>query len=348
MEKKNIEKKNKEIKKLNRELKKLKNVSHSKKGGAIKLTDFVSTKDTECADFLGKKEGEPCSSCTIVDAIVQYTDTIIPNMSNSEKFDKTSKLPDQIKLAANVLNCDTEMCVVSHPQFKKFVLRNHIINRRDLESEIEHNFKVKGPRDNTKWLNNEDIDDNLNQWAITFPQFFPCPFAMIDFDKMGEPLHRYNLSDIYKGKHRAFGKEKRECDTFACAINTDKHTGGGQHWMALFVDMRGKNGEPWTVEFFNSTGSPPAQSIVNWMVRTSEYLKQFRSNNTNNANNTISGPVDVIYVTNIQHQRSKTECGMYTLFYIRSRLEGKSYQLFLSGERVSDDAMIEFRKHCFR
>ena len=315
------------LKKENKRLKRL-NYSNRKIGGTVNLNDFVTTSKSECADHLNKKKGEPCSSCTIVDAIVQFTEAL--GVSNTKIKDK-SILSPEIQIAAEVLQCDSESCVISHPKFKKFAISNHIVNKHELENQLVENFKIQGPKETTTWLNNEDIDFTLKEWEKTFTEFgfFPCPFAMIDFDKTREPLHKHNLVDIYTGKIN-----KKCYKTFGCAINTDVHTGNGKHWMALFVDMRS---DIWTIEFFNSSGRPPAQSIVNWMARTAEYLKQFKNNS-----------VEIIYVTNIEHQQSNTECGMYTLFYIRSRLEGKSYQLFLSGERISDESMIEFRKHCFR
>jgi hypothetical protein len=52
-------------------------------------------------------------------------------------------------------------------------------------------------------------------------------------------------------------------------------------------------------------------------------------------------------VTDVRHQDSQTECGLYILFYIRARLEGRPCAEF-ARSRIPDAAMAEFRSHVFR
>jgi hypothetical protein len=241
--------------------------------------------------------------------------------------------------AKQTLKCDSESCVVSHPTFQKFAIKNKIASNSELEENLDTRFKIEGPRNSTAWLSNYDIDKTLEDWAFKFEDFFPCPFAMIDFDRMGDPLHRYNMHDIYNGKHKKntiMGTVKLPCRTFGCAINTDVTAGKGKHWMALFVDMRGS--EVWTIEFFNSTGAPPQKSIVNWMKKTKDDLDSKLD---------FKPDAEICIVSSLEHQESNTECGLYTLFYIRARLENIPYARFLEQE-IPDENMIEFRKHCFR
>ena len=54
-------------------------------------------------------------------------------------------------------------------------------------------------------------------------------------------------------------------------------------------------------------------------------------------------------VTSVAHQRSQTECGPYSLYYIRRRLEGAPVETFTDPKvRISDEAMEEFRRYLFR
>jgi hypothetical protein len=124
--------------------------------------------------------------------------------------------------------------------------------------------------------------------------------------------------------------------------------------MAIFVDMRGPE---WTIEFFNSAGDSPEDSIIQWMGRTKNYLDLFiEDHNNQNYNNqnantyklTTTQPVKLVIAASVSHQESSTECGLYTLFYIRSRLEYVPYSRFLEDAEIPDESMIEFRKHCFR
>jgi len=338
--------------------KNLKKKSSTRKGGRnrhkININDFVTTNQGECADFVGNCE--ICSETNIINAVVKIFNNFEQNMNNIENNIENNidqnKNSDIIKnivnKAKNELNCNSEFCVVTHPEFKKRALRNNMVTRKELDINAKKRFKIKGPRNNVDWLSNYDIDTTLQDWACKFEDFFPCPFAMIDFDKMNDALNAYNLIDIYLGKYAkmcTLGNIKIPCRTFGCAINTDLSSGSGKHWMAIFVDMRGPE---WSIEFFNSAGDRPQNSIVQWMSRTKNYLDQFIQNGQQNNNITTTQPVKIVTVSSVEHQESSTECGLYTLFYIRCRLENVPYSRFLEDEEIPDESMMEFRKHCFR
>lgn len=307
----------------------------------ININEFVTTNTGECADFVGN--GGICSTNNIINAVVQvFGDDSTANMSNN-----TDLVKNIVNKAKKELQCNSEFCVVTHPEFKKHVIRKNIISKKDLEQNAKQRFKIKGPRNNVDWLSNYDIDTTLQDWACKFEDFFPCPFAMIDFNKTNDYLNVLNLVDIYLGKYAkicTLGKINIPCRTFGCAINTDVSSGKGKHWMAIFVDMRGPE---WSVEFFNSAGDRPQSSIVQWMARTKQYLDDFIQNNQNGGLTTTK-PVKILTAASVSHQESNTECGLYTLFYIRCRLENVPHSRFLEDNEIPDESMIEFRKHCFR
>jgi hypothetical protein len=202
---------------------------------------------------------------------------------------------------------------------------------------LERSFKAAGPRDSLALLSNFNIDETLQRWARIYPRFFPCPFAMIDFDRNGDLFGTVDLPAVLAGRVAAdlgpaHGKVRRPCDTFGCVVNTDPSHLGGHHWFAMFVDCRA---EPWTVEYFNSVGSPPPKPIVGWQERTRAALAA------------LGKQVRAVIATDLDHQDSQTECGLYSLYYIRRRLEGVPHTFFAT-ERIPDAAMTEFRKHIFR
>ena len=59
------------------------------------------------------------------------------------------------------------------------------------------------------------------------------------------------------------------------------------------------------------------------------------------------GGVAAVPVTDLRHQESQTECGVYVLYYIRRRLEGAPYAVFQETP-TADDEMMGFRRHLFR
>lgn len=235
--------------------------------------------------------------------------------------------------------CGTEACVV-----KK------ILPKREAETVLRTYFKPQGPRDTTELLSNEHIDEILEVWAGRYPDFFCCPFSMMDFEHRPSEFARVNLASVYRGRAPQWVREEgrsrrayRPCRTFACVLNTDVSTGRGKHWVAVFADMRSREAsEPWTVEYFNSAGNPPSPQVTRWMERAAEELRALRNGEG------PPGPVHTVPVTRVTHQRSRTECGPYTLFYVRSRLEATPYKAFATGGRISDEKMEAFRAHLFR
>ena len=51
-------------------------------------------------------------------------------------------------------------------------------------------------------------------------------------------------------------------------------------------------------------------------------------------------------VSNLRHQKSKSECGVYSLFYIWARVHNIPPEQF-SKNAIPDKLMFEFRQHLF-
>ena len=255
-----------------------------------------------------------CATGKVKDAIIDFIETKSGETTTNNILNKALKLT----------NCTDEICVI------KQVLPHD-------KTAIPTTFKLKGPRDNVKRLSNYDIDGVLSQWCLKNDKFYNWGFNMIDFDKQGASLAKYNMVDILKGDAplnlgKYGGIVKRPCNIAACIVNTDKYSGGGIHWFAVLCDCRS---EPYTVEYFNSSGNPPREQIIDWMERTAKQLS------------THTGK-QVVQKTNVgsRHQYGNSECGLYSLFFIRHRLDGNPYDSFLEYA-YKDDIMTEFRKYCF-
>jgi hypothetical protein len=248
--------------------------------------------------------------------------------------------------AAGVLGCNSESCVIAHPTFRSFVANNKLLPRAALDLELATRYKAEGPRSSLALLSNYNIDDTLHRWAVVFPEFFPCPFAMMDFDATGEPFAVLDMADIFAGRVSAdlgpgVGLVRRPFKCFGCVVNTDNSSGPGKHWVAVFVDARPGPGGAWSVEYFNSAGRPPVKNMIRWMERTRARLVEYRLSLGD------VGAVASVPVTDVDHQLSQTECGLYALYYIRCRLQGHPYTFF-ERQRIPDDAMTAFRAHVFR
>lgn len=228
-----------------------------------------------------------------------------------------------LTIAKKKLGCGDEKCVLQKLASK--------LGPQRVNDELQANFKPEGPTDN-KLLSNIHIDAILKQFQVKFPELFAYNFNMRNYASYSydnghildrpDSLATISFIDLYNRSYRMA----------ACVINSDVYQGDGKHWMALFADARGPR---WTVEFFNSSGNAPAPEWVNWMVKTK------------NAMDAHTGTrAEIIKATGLRHQHSKTECGVYSIFYIWARCNGVPPEYFLENP-VPDQLMFEFRHHLF-
>lgn len=272
---------------------------------------------SECAIFLEKGPGQPCSS-----------DEVMAEVGKSLNVSGTS---DNILSAAkSKLGCNTEKCVLE----KMAGTLGHDKVRR----EILKYLKVAGPT-SSSLLSNVHIDNTLQQWGSNFTGFYPYNFNMRNYASYSyrnsrvlstpDTLATVQFDDLYLG-----ASKYTHC---GCVINSDVYQGDGKHWMALFADARGAR---WTVEFFNSSGNSPAPEWVSWMEKTKIQMERAAEKTCK------SVTVATVKVTSLRHQESKSECGLYSLFYIWARIHEIPLEYFMSNY-IPDQLMFEFRQHLF-
>lgn len=322
-------------------------------GAANTLLARLSTDEGECslaARGAKKGAGGPCSTKPVIRLLSDFIVTVDSGSADSGAADSGAALAKKdggsktVQAAAAALSCSTEACVLNHPKFREFASKRGAAGA--VARDAERNFKTRGPRDSTQLLSNFNIDGVLQEWAAADPSFYNYGFNMMDFEETGGSLARVDPVDILRGRApqdlgRMGGVVRRPCTTFACVLNTDVSTGRGKHWVAVFGDCRPRGGAApavWTVEYFNSAGNPPPPPVTRWMEETAARLETAKEG---------PGRVDVVCLSDLRHQDSHTECGLYCLYYIRRRLEAAPLSEF-RGERIPDEAMTEFRRHVFR
>jgi len=226
------------------------------------------------------------------------------------KIDKKNK--QQLwKLIYNKLSkiCKYEFCWLD----LKFI---NMIPDEDLRDKIKlFTFKPKTTRGQRSWLNTQNINDVMLQYAryhnlsFKFIGALPCDFY--------KKVH-VDYSELEKHKRIGF------------VLNLDTHDMPGSHWVALLVDNVSK-----TCEYFDSTGGGPngyIQKFINKLM--SHLLRQ-------------PGPRVSYLQNNIVHQKKNGECGVYSLYFLIQRLRGKSFQDIVSHV-IRDDDMNMFRNYIFR
>lgn len=284
---------------------------------------------TECAPDI---KGSVCSRDHIVNAMRQFI-----TESTGKPFNGTKE--DTIKTISKILGCDGESCVLSHSDFKGKIGANVA------EQEKKLRMNPPGPYNSNALLNNFNIDHVLKLYTRKYPNFHHIPFKMIDFATT--ETRDFNLAngvEAFKAQSLTFLNPKEHMtmqgkDCCGVVLNTDFSSGGGKHWFCLFFDFRNINHI--TLEYFNSSGNMPSAEVHQYMVklRSKIYMEYPKSECT------------IETVSNKQIQFSQTECGVYSLYYIISRLEGHTLdeiRRIIKTKGIADELMLEVRAHLFR
>src|SRR5579883_596624 len=204
------------------------------------------------------------SECTFVNRKICSSPNEINLMKEFIKNNLQIKIPadisniEVVELLKKELNVDSEAKIWEHQQFKES------IGESKAQLVLKKYFNPVGPSDSIALLDNFNIDDKLEQWSINGmalfqKKFYHIPFQMIDFEKQGTELSRVHLMDLIEKKY----------DCFGVVLNTDITAPGhgGKHWFCLYGDLKhqGTESDPYTIEYFNSSGNPPMREVDIWM-----------------------------------------------------------------------------------
>lgn len=241
-------------------------------------------------------------------------------------------LPDEekaalLKNAQEKLGCDSEVCVLAAAQT--------LIGVEKAKQILELNYRHDGPT-NRDWLSNVDIDRTLQQFMVKFKDFYAYRFNMSDF-QVRDLIEGQTPQLIDESPIDVFMRTNKR--RFACAFNTDTSKGGGIHWVSFFCDL--SDSKEWTVEFFDSAAGE-YKSFTKYCCDLHKKINdriakmpEYKDVN-----------VKLVFNNKLSHQRSSSECGVYTLYYIYNRLCGVPHEYFKTT-RIPDEKMYEFRKIIF-
>jgi hypothetical protein len=204
-----------------------------------------------------------------------------------------------------------------------------ILGDKVILNELLHNFKPVGPTDYSLF-NNFHEDSAIRQLAKYDEEFIGLDVNLMDFQDYGGSLIK--LQPVPEGIR--FGNKIGRM--FGCVMNTLEHKGDLTkvgHWVALFGNFCSKKLN--TIEYFNSSGRHAPKQLFAWMEQFAAKCQEVRGI-----------PCIAVNVSNIQHQKSDTECGAYALYYITARLLGITYKKFRESP-ISDERVNKFRANMF-
>jgi hypothetical protein len=258
------------------------------------------------------------------DRAAKYISDYLRSIDQEYKYISMSDMIDKLK---TILGVESESAIWQHPKIRSYIGANFA------DKILSERYKPEGPANSTKLLNNYNIDDTLELWGknsqkLFGKKYFHIPYQMIDFMDVGSELSYLDIEELKNQKY----------DCFGVVLNTDVSAGGGKHWFCIYGDISGDGTRqnPYRIEYFNSSGNPPMDEVIVWMENTKYKLMKYNKKYC-----------EIIRSAPIRLQSSNTECGVWSLIYIRSRLEGKPVGWFYTVNTTCDD-MIRLRKLIFR
>jgi hypothetical protein len=180
-----------------------------------------------------------------------------------------------------------------------------------------------------EWLSSIDIENVEKQYMKLFNKYKFLGCIPIDFDlksKSGKCLVNVlcslKIKDLIAGGFYQYG----------IVFNTDKHDGPGQHWFALYCDVRPEL-EYGRITYFDSYATKPESEIKILMSRWKSEIDSL---------NLFKKPLELSRNTT-KHQFKDSECGMYSLYF--------HYCCLLEipmDERIPDEVINKFRQLLFK
>lgn len=210
-----------------------------------------------------------------------------------------------------------ESCLIEQKQ----ILKNIPKNIR--EKLLYFTFKPQKPKEKFQWLSNYDIVYVMKQYEQKYRFFYFFGAVPLDFETINYP-------EFWSVRIEDFGqkiKENYKCLGMIINLSKSKNKDGGSHWVALFVDLRYKKK---TIEYFDSSGHKPPIEIIEFMNRLNKHI-----------------PNSLIKINKVRHQQKDSECGVYSIMFIISRLRGSSFEE-ISSNVARDEHMNSMRDVIFR
>lgn len=214
-------------------------------------------------------------------------------------------------------SCDRESCW----------LRSKFMDGK-LDSELlNYTFAPKSPKiwKTDEWLSSLDIEAVMKQYEKYYKCFEFLGPSPIDFDHhklygecVWEELCKLNISDMIK----------RHKNKIGIILNTDPHYKDGEHWISLFINIKKKY-----IIYFDSNGNPPPKEVKELITKITKQGKQ------------IGIDFDVL-INTLEHQKTESECGMYSLYFIIQMLKDKNKDYFLRN-KIPDEEVFDLRKKYF-
>jgi hypothetical protein len=180
-----------------------------------------------------------------------------------------------------------------------------------------------------EWLSSDDIEKLEKKFERLFANYEHIGTFPIDFDARSE-TGQCLVSALCSMDIEKLAKEGKT--QIGIVFNTDVSTGPGEHWVAVFCDIRPELQYP-RFTYFDSYAQHPEKQIKKLMKRWKIKWDALRKHEQ---------PMQLTY-NKTRHQYKDSQCGTYCLYFHYCCLTGIPME-----ERVPDDVMMGLRGLMFK
>jgi hypothetical protein len=291
----------------------------------------VNMKKLNCSpEYKNRFYEESCYNKKILFKIRDAHNKTVKADADKIQSDTFKDVYDDLKTKMQKFGCVKEDCWLQTLSYKEREYLDSVVFAPHHPDEWD-----KNP---TEWLSNYDINSIMKQYDQFYPEFTFIGSTTMDFDEkptdydgdcVCNNMCNFKVSDCIKKGIRKVG----------FTINLDNHNESGSHWVSMFLDLDDK-----IIFYFDSANNPTPRAIKTFVERVKKQCLDER--------------IKIIYKKNKHpHQKSNTECGMYSIFFIVTMLTGdigrsklltkqQKIDLFVKN-RIKDSYMIRNRGTIF-
>jgi len=318
------------------------NQPNQQQGGAKRRL----THKKHCASGDSTKHGS-CLNKELINKVAKIMNKLGKKKKTYEPIDLSqdcSKIhADICKNLESIDECTAEACLL----FKQEILKK--LSPQDRE-DLEFSFKppmdddhlhskmktkevktskgtIKKPVahvDDNSLLSTYNIRDSCLRDMDQYPSYVFMEAEPIDFSDC-------KVSDLCKFNYKTH--KKRGETQLGFVFNTDPHNKDGEHWISMYIDLKGHNHSHPAIYYFDSYGRQPPPEIQKLIDSTRSHA---------NKDN-----LDLKYFYNDEpFQKRGAQCGMYAIHFLKEMVKGTPFETYLNPG-PNDSLMIQKRYEYF-
>jgi hypothetical protein len=190
------------------------------------------------------------------------------------------------------------------------------MNNKMKDELLKYTFRPEGPKGKFEWLNTTHLNEVMEQYEKIHPEFKFLGAVPMDFDKLPSlGIKNLNFKELYDKGVKKLG----------IIFNLDEHWQSGSHWVAAFANL--ESGDAYYSDSYGIAPEPPIRALLRRIGKFCENELGIKANAVHNKT---------------RHQYGDSECGMYSLNFVISLLEGKKFE-DLSNNKIPDDNVNKLR-----